>query len=214
MRRIAMIEDDPDVVELVTKQIENAPDMEMAWIASNFSEGLAAIDQGGFDVLLCDLGLPDGNGIDLIVQCKQVAPQVDVIVMTSFAEQSKILRTLRAGARSYILKDESLEDCTSAIRETISGGSAISPAIARQLVKLVQQDNPQTSSDEGHLTKRELEILNFLARGFSVPELSEILKLSKNTIATHVKSIYKKLAVNSRTQAVYEASSRGFIDNI
>ncbi len=214
MIKVVLIEDDPEVIELVSAQVGEASDMELVLVATNVRDGLAAIKQGDFDVLLCDLCLPDGNGIDLIYQCTQLRPNVDTIVMTIFAEQSKIIRSLRAGARSYILKDEKIHECTSVIRETIAGGSTISPAIARHLVKLFQPQDADSVAGNGQLTRKELDILNFLARGFSVPELAGILKISKNTIATHIKSIYKKLAVNSRTQALYEASSRGYIDNI
>lgn len=212
MIKIALVDDDPTVLDSVRLVAGATNDMKVVAFASNVAEGLEMIQQGGFDVLLCDLGLPDGSGIDLIKACTRQVPGAEIIVMTVLEEQSKVIRSIKAGARSYILKDENLAECASAIRNTIAGGSAISPSIARHLVKLFQPIIDEATNDHCPLTSKEIEILNLLARGFSVPELAGLMKVSKNTIATHVKSIYKKLAVNSRSQAVYEATSLGIIE--
>ncbi len=136
-------------------------------------------------------------------------------MITLFAEQSQVLDTIREGARGYLLKDERVEYCVAAIREIRRGGSPISPIIARQLLlQLKPADKAATDArplEEG-LSPREAEVLNLLARGFSYFEIAGLMTLSQQTVGTYVKRIYRKLEVNSRSEAVFEASSRGIMD--
>jgi DNA-binding NarL/FixJ family response regulator len=214
MIKVAIIDDDPEIVDDICAYIAQTNDMEVFAKALNFNSGKEIIYAGGFDVLLCDLGLPDGSGIDLIRISAKLNPKAEIIVITIFAEQAKVINSIKAGARSYILKDERLNNCTDAIRETLDGGSAISPAIARHLVKLLRPPQPEEAINkiDEPLSPREFDVLNLLARGFSVIETANILNISRHTIATHVKHIYSKLEVNSRTEAIFEATSRGIID--
>jgi DNA-binding NarL/FixJ family response regulator len=211
--RIALVEDDPAALERITTALSGAGDISIMAVARNVADGKAMIDGGGFDVLLCDLGLPDGSGITLIRHAAQKYPSADIIVITIFADQGKVLDSIKAGARGYLLKDERFDQCADSIREIRRGGSPISPMIARQLLKEFQS----TVADKDNkaremLSKRELEVLNLLARGFSFVEIGDILKISRSTVATYVKNIYQKLEVNSRSEAVFEASSLGIID--
>lgn len=211
--RTIIIEDDPKTLEGLCNAVNAAEDIELVGTAQNVFDGKALISNGGFDVLLCDLGLPDGSGIDLIKLTHKLFPNVDIIVITIFAEQNKVLSSIKAGARGYLLKDERLVSCVNAIRETRDGGSSISPAIARQLL---EQLKPNTSAVdeplEEPLSTRENDVLNLLARGFTYLEIAGLLELSEHTIRTYVRRIYHKLQVNSRSEAVFEASSRGIID--
>jgi DNA-binding NarL/FixJ family response regulator len=211
--RVAVVEDDPAALERISTALSQAADITVIGVARNFANGKNLIEAGGFDVLLCDLGLPDGSGINLIRLAAQKHPKADVIVVTIFADQSKVLDSIKAGARGYLLKDERFDTCADSIREIRRGGSPISPAIARQLLKEFQP-REQSTNDKGRevLSKRELEVLNLLARGFSFIEIGDILKISRSTVATYVKNIYQKLEVNSRSEAVFEASSLGIIN--
>jgi DNA-binding NarL/FixJ family response regulator len=171
------------------------------------------IARGGFEVLLCDLGLPDGDGIDLIRAASQANPDTDIIVITIFAQQRKVIDSVRAGARGYLLKDEQLGNCVERIREIRRGGSPISPIIARQLLKqLLPRSDPVADAGDIDLSQRETEVLNLLARGFSYNEVAALLLVTAGTVGTYVKRIYKKLEVNSRAEAVFEAGNRGIID--
>lgn len=213
MIRTAIIEDDPEIVAQLQAALDCCTDIEIAWIARNAANARAMIDAGEFDVLLCDLGLPDGDGIDLIRQTARAHPDIDVIVVTMFADQRKVLDCIRAGARGYLLKGERLEQCAEGIREIRNGGSPISPIIARQLLKRLQplragKDEPPQEA----LSEREKHVLDLLARGFSYAECATMLTVSSHTIGTFVKRIYRKLEVNSRAEAVFEASSRGILD--
>jgi DNA-binding NarL/FixJ family response regulator len=210
--RITVIENDPAVIDLVSANVGETQHIEVVSVATNYRDALAAIRKGGVDIALCDIDLHVDNAIDFIFQCRQLSPKVDVVVLTNFPEQSKVIRSLRAGARSFILKNEKLAEFTSAIEATVAGGSSISPSIAHHLVDFFQPPAPKANASIDKLTKKERELLIYLARGFSVQELADMLKISKNTISTHIKSIYKKLAVKSRTAAVYEATNRGLTD--
>lgn len=208
--RVAVIEDDPAALERLDAALAEAGDISIVGVARNVADGKVLVDKGGFDVLLCDLGLPDGSGTTLIRQAAQKYKTCDIMVITIFADQAKVLDSIRAGARGYLLKDERFDQCAESIREIRRGGSPISPAIARQLLKEFQPKEQDPSIES--LSKRELEVLNLLARGFSFIEIGDILKISRSTVATYVKNIYQKLEVNSRSEAVFEASSLGIID--
>lgn len=210
MIRITIVEDDPVTLGRIEHSLVGLEDMTVVGTAANVAQSHPLIAAGGYDVLLCDLGLPDGSGIDVIRASSTVNPEADIIVITVFAEQAKVLNSIKAGARGYLLKDENLDGCSERIREVRACGSPISPIIARQLLR---QLAPATASDgpEVALTPRETEVLNMLARGFSYGEIADMLHLSAQTIATHVKNLYRKLEVRSRSEAVFEASSRGII---
>lgn len=213
MIRTAIIEDDPTTIDLIRSAIEPADDIEIVAVARNVASGMRLIEAGGYDVMLCDLGLPDGSGITLIRASSDRHPAADIIVITIFADQAKVIDSIKAGARGYLLKDERFADCIEDIRDIRKGGSPISPIIARQLLIQLQPAAQRIEAplQEG-LSPREHEILNLLARGFSNPEIGELLTISKMTVGTHVKNIYRKLEVNSRSEAVFEASSRGIMD--
>lgn len=215
MIRVALVEDDPTMRTRLTDAINKTDGMAVAASAASFSDGLGIIEAGGYDVLLCDLGLPGGSGIDLISAETSKGRDTDILVITLFGEQSKVLDSIRAGARGYLLKDETIEDCVAAIAEIRRGGSPISPIIARQLLgQITGKSNPKMVLQPlvSPMSEREFEVLNLLARGFSYQECAGILMVSVNTIGTHVKNIYRKLAVNSRAEAIFEASSQGFLD--
>ena len=212
MIRTAIIEDDPTTIDLLRSAIDPADDIEIVAVARNVGGGLSLIEAGGYDVLLCDLGLPDGSGITLIRASAQRHPAADIMVITIFADQANVLASVKAGARGYLLKDEQFADCVEDIRNIRRGGSPISPIIARQLLAQLQPGNADAVPQWEGLSPREHEVLNLLARGFSNPEIAELLAISKLTVGTHVKNIYRKLEVNSRSEAVFEASSRGIMN--
>jgi DNA-binding NarL/FixJ family response regulator len=218
MIKVAIIEDDPRMQARLNQAINETDVMMVTATATNFTEGIGIIEAGGYDVLLCDLGLPGGSGIDLIEAETATGRDTDILVITLFGEQSKVLDSIRAGARGYLLKDETVHDFVTAILEVRRGGSPISPIIARQLLGQVQpKENDLTALRDkppiSPMSEREYEVLNLLARGFSYQDCAGILSVSVNTIGTHVKNIYRKLAVNSRAEAIFEASTYGLLDH-
>lgn len=236
MIRVIIIEDDPMVLERVEAVLAPWNDLCLIGKASTKADGAQLIEAGGYDVLVCDLGLPDGDGTDLVRISANLNPQADIMVLTMFADHHKVLAAIKAGARGYVLKDQSLEDCVGAIREVCSGGSPISPIIARLLLNelglgpsragdtgnqnggtiLGQQPStlptPSISHKASPLSEREVEALNLLARGFTYVECADLLGISAHTVGSHVKNIYRKLEVSSRAEAVFEASSLGILD--
>ena len=210
--RVAVIEDDPAVLERISAALEAAPDISVVATAHNAASGKALVDSCVFDVLLCDLGLPDGSSISLIEQAAQNCSNVDIMAISIFTGRDNLLRSIKAGARGYLLKDGRFDGFAESIRELRRGGSPISPMIARQLFKELQP-REQDADEKGFelLSKRELEVLQLLARGFSFVEIGAILKIERSTVASYVKNIYHKLDVNSRSEAVFEASSLGVI---
>jgi DNA-binding NarL/FixJ family response regulator len=214
--RILVVDDDDAFRETVCAAIEREDGMVLADQVSNVERAREAIATGEFDVALIDLGLPDGNGIDLIREIASTRPETDVMVVTVFGDEAHVLASIEAGATGYLLK-RSLNDTLGAtVRELRAGGSPISPVIARQLLHRFKKDTPAAPSqpapvDDGGLSEREREVLLFIAKGFTVGEIANMLHLSAHTVATHVKHIYRKLAVHSRTEAVFEAGRMGLL---
>lgn len=211
MIRTIIIEDDPATTERLKSVLAKAADIKLVGVAESVESGRTLIAKGGYDVLLCDLGLPDGSGIDLIRASTKQNPESDVIVVTIFANQSRVIDSIKAGAKGYLLKDQKLEECAESIREIRRGGSPISPIIARQLLRRMVPEQLARPL-KGALSTREAEVLNLLARGFSYAEIAGLLALKGSSVGTYVKRIYKKLEVNSRSEAVFEAANRGIID--
>ncbi len=214
--RILVVDDDVAFRESVCAAIARDDTMTLASQAGSVESAREAILLGDFDVALVDLGLPDGNGIELIREISRTRPETDVMVVTVFGDEAHVLASIEAGATGYLLK-RSLNDTLGAtVRELRAGGSPISPVIARQLLHRFKKDTPQPEQpaavvDDGGLSEREREVLLFIAKGFTVGEIANMLHLSAHTVATHVKHIYRKLAVHSRTEAVFEAGRMGLL---
>jgi DNA-binding NarL/FixJ family response regulator len=210
--KVAVIEDDPVMHKRLTNAVAEVEDMLLCGSAFNVAEGKGMIEAGGYDVLLCDLGLPDGSGITLIRDEAAKGRDTDILVITTYANHAKVFDAIRAGARGYLLKDQTVEECIEAVREIRRGGSPISPIIARQLLSHIQPETqPKEAGLVSPLSEREIEVLNVLSRGFRYDECAAILTVSINTIGTHVKNIYRKLEVNSRAEALFEASAKGLL---
>jgi len=175
--------------------------------------------RGAPDVMIIDLGLPDGDGTTLIRELASTAPASDALVISVFGDEGHVVRALEAGARGYLLKDVTLDEFVRAIRLVRDGGAPLSPMIARHVLKrFAPQKQPRTPAQAKReeliesLTAREAEILQFIAEGKSVAETATAFNLSSHTVTTHVKRIYGKLAVNNRVQAVNRARETGQID--
>jgi len=215
--RILLVDDDEAFRESVCAAIARDAGMTLAAQVGNALRAREAIARGQFDVALVDLGLPDGNGIDLIREIARSRPDVDVMVVTVFGDEAHVLASIEAGATGYLLKRSLADTLGATVRELRAGGSPISPVIARQLLQRFKQGATARAAqavavvDDGGLSEREREVLLFIAKGFTVGEIATMLHLSAHTVATHVKHIYRKLAVHSRTEAVFEAGRMGLL---
>ena len=159
------------------------------------------------DVILMDLVMPKLDGVQAIKELREVLPEAKVLVLTSFAEDRRIVAAIEAGALGYLLKDSSPEDLVRAIREVHRGESSLHPKVAQQLVKKLQR--PAEEPEREELTARERKVLALIARGLSNREIARELSISEPTVRTHVSNILRKLGLKSRTQAALYALRQG-----
>lgn len=202
---ISIVEDDVILRQHLEQVVANTHDLELLWSAGSLSQ---ARDEFGEkpDVALVDLGLPDGNGAELIAE---MAPAgVKSLIITIFDDRASVLGAIRSGADGYLVKDSSSDEILDAIRSLADGGSPVSASAAIHMMSIIREIAPsgqQEPEGERLLTKREIELLELFAKGLTYREAAKSLGISPHTVGDHVKSIYRKLAVHSRSEAVYEA---------
>lgn len=207
LARIIIVEDDERLRSYAIASLKDAEEMDVVGQAASVAEGLPLVDQKP-DLALLDLGLPDGSGIRIIEAIRKKLPDCRVLVFTVFEDKASVLNTLKAGADGYILKDTTAEMLLAHVRVTLAGETPISARAASHLLSLVR-DEPTASNatdpDAPHLSPREHELLEYLARGLSRKEAARVMNLSPHTVAEYVQGIYRKLQVKSRGEAVFEA---------
>lgn len=212
---VAIVEDDGEARARIAASIMARPELLLTAQYASGQEALLGLAQAAPDVLLVDLGLPDISGLEIIRYVASHYPACEVLVVSVFGDEEHVLAALEAGARGYLLKGTLTRDIALDIQELRNGGSPLSPIIARQVLKRLRPQTPAANGNgrngdnsEDSLTPRETEILRMIARGFSYAETAELLGISVQTVHTHLKRIYRKLAVHSKTEAVFEADQR------
>jgi DNA-binding NarL/FixJ family response regulator len=219
---VLLVEDDTPTRERIARAIESHPRLRLLRACGSVEAAKAWLDETAPDVLLTDLGLPDGSGIELIAFARKRCERIQAMVVTVLGDEETVLRAIEAGATGYLLKDGTQQALGDAIAELLDGGSPISAPIARLLLRRVASRNPEAagvtastksapSGERGLLTQREHEVLNLVGKGFSFPEIARLLGVSLHTVTTHVRHIYEKLEVSSRGEAVFEAVQQGLI---
>lgn len=204
--RVIIVEDDARLRAYAKSALATAPDIAVVGDAGTLADGLSLVDLMP-DLALLDLGLPDGSGITVIEAIRAKVPACRVLVFTVFEDRASVLGTLKAGADGYILKDTSADMVLAHVRATLAGETPISARAASHLLSLVR-DEPVAETaepDAPHLSPRERELLEYLARGLSRKEAARVMNLSPYTVAEYVQGIYRKLQVKSRGEAVFEA---------
>ncbi len=161
------------------------------------------------DVLLLDLVMPRKNGIEAIQEIKHESPEARILVLTSFSDDDKVFAAIKAGALGYLLKDSSTQELIQAIRDVYNGESSLHPAIARKLIRELNRPASNLPPSEEPLTEREVEVLVYVARGYSNQEIADALIISERTVRTHVSNILSKLHLANRTQAALYALKEG-----
>lgn len=217
--RVAFVEDDVDFQLLLQTTIESAPDMLLVSASSTRAAALEELNSGPVDVLLVDLGLPDGSGIDVIRAAHARWPACAIMVSTIFGDEMHVMQSLDAGAAGYLLKDSATKSMVTEIRSMHEGGSPISPLIARQiLMRFRGQDKkspvlPQFPQEcaRAALSAREQQVLEFITKGFTSEEIASFMAISRHTVLTFVRRIYSKLEVNSKAEAIFEARNQGLL---
>jgi len=162
------------------------------------------------DIALVDIGLPDGSGIDLIDELNKKQANTMCVVTSIFDDDQHLFAALRAGAKGYVLKDQTQEELATMLKGIIDGKPPLSPAIARRLLNFFTPEMPHVDESQ-KLTAREQEVLTLISKGYTIAKVGELLGITHNTTASYVKIIYRKLNVNSRAEATLEATRLGIV---
>ena len=213
---VALVEDEPSARERLERAIKSTVDLQLVVSLESGREALVWLEKNRPDVLLCDLGLPDIPGLAVITYCAKRHPACDIMVVTLYEDEAHVMRCLEAGASGYILKDGLNSEIAAQVREMRNGGVPMTPIVARMVLKRMrapaQQESAPVSAVPPMITKREQVILTHISKGFSYAEIAGLEGISVMTVATHIRNIYAKLSVHSRSEAVYEAAQLGLID--
>lgn len=215
---IVLVEDDVAFQDAFRAAVDAAPDLSVIGVAATVAQARVMLEGPAADVLVVDLGLPDGSGIDVIREAHARWPDCAIMVSTTFADERHVIASIEAGASGYLLKDSALPAIPEDIRVLHGGGSPISPRIARQVLMRFRPDerpvDDAAAADKAaapSLSEREQETLQLITRGFSFDEIAELMNVSRNTVLTFVRRIYTKLEVRSKTEAVFEARAHGLL---
>lgn len=200
MIRISIVEDDEGARIALAEGLGLTGKVEVVGMYRDAESYLAAAGSTSVDVVMMDIQLPRKNGISAISEVKPRHPEIQFMMWTAFEEHQLIFDALCAGATGYLLKKSSLDQIVTALEELVQGGSPMSGSVARKVIQAFQKPSPSPAADM--LTRRELEILEQLDKGSRYKDIAVTLNISVDTVRTHIRSIYEKLHVQSRTQAV------------
>lgn len=210
---ILIVEDEPlymDRIKLVLQQL-GCPSL-LVHSAHTLKEALRILPMYSWDYAFVDLGLPDGHGRNIIEQLHKTHPDTGITVISAWSDENTIFSALQAGATGYLLKERDDLEIMLGVRSTLRGGAPIDPFIAKRILHEIPSRAPvETEVSDSPLSRREHEILEWVADGMSNKEIANQLSISRYTVETHVKSIYRKLAVTSRLNAVKAARENGLL---
>ncbi len=210
-RHALVLEDLPDVADWLSALLRQRFDGIEVAHAATLAAGRRLVAQGlAPELALIDLGLPDGNGADLIALLARQHPDCTLVVTTLFGDDAHLFPALRAGAHGYLLKDQPEERLAAALDGILRGEPPLSPAIAQRLLRAFNTP-PAPDREPQTLTEREREVLVLVSKGCRLPELAQRLGISRHTVSDHLKNIYRKLKVNSRAEAALEAARLGLV---
>lgn len=198
---VAIVEDDAGIRQSLEWLLKSSPGVRWVSSSGDVAEALRLIPKSPPDVVLMDINLPDRSGIECAALIKEQLPAVQIVMITVYDDAEKVFAALRAGASGYILKRASPERILQAIQEVHAGGVPMSSEIAHKVLGVFREPASSASKEEIDLSRREQEILELLAEGCSNKEISDKLSIGIETVTWHLKHIYSKLHVRSRTQA-------------
>ena len=209
MIRILVCDDHPVVREGLVMMLGTQPDMEVVGEAGDGLEAVERAAQLDPDVVLMDLEMPRLDGPEAIRRIHEANPQARILVLTAYDTDERILQAVQAGARGYLLKGVPRDEIFQAVRVVEAGGSLLQPAVATKLLNrvgdLLREERTET------LTERELQVLELMAKGYIQKQLARELTITERTVKFHANIIFRKLNVDSRTEAVSESVKRGII---
>jgi len=205
--RVAVVEDEREIREGLAFLIGSSPGFQCVATCASAEDALRDVPPSQADVVLMDIQLPGMSGIECIRELKLKMPSIEIMMLTVFEDHDKIFQSLLGGASGYLVKKTPPAKLLEAIQELRNGGAPMSNQIARRVVQTFQQTNA-AKPVLTYLSGREQEILNLLAKGFLYKEIADQLGISIETVRTHIRHIYDKLHVRSRTEAILKASPR------
>ena len=208
--KILIADDHPVVRAGLAAMLSREKDIEVVGEAANGRESVDKAAGLKPNIVLMDLRMPELDGIAAMREIKARNPQVKFIVLTTYDNDEYIFKGIEAGARAYLLKDAPREELFKAIRAVSRGESLLEPAVAGKVLDRLAELSRQSKAPET-LSEREVEVLELMAKGTSNKAIASGLFISESTVKTHVQSIFQKLVVNDRTEAVTEAIKRGII---
>lgn len=212
---IVVLEDDRTVATRFERILrEWSPEHRVASFQT-LSDGLAALKSTAVDLLIADIHLPDGSGIQAIQYLTDRQPEAKAVVISALSDRRVVIDAIRAGAIGYLLKDDDVIEIIRAIESIMAGGSPISTAIARYVVESVQARNASLQSDAASatlLTSREVEVITAISKGYTNAEVATMLTISPQTVPVHVRNIYRKLDTRNRSEATSEARRLGILE--
>jgi DNA-binding NarL/FixJ family response regulator len=204
MIRILIFEDNSDFIDSLTELIADADGMELVAVYNNCKNAVKNVEHHHPDVVLMDIDMPVENGLQGLRSLHAAGKEVTVLMLTVFDDNDRVFQAICFGADGYILKRTAPEKIIEAIREAHDGGAPMTPSVAKQVLKLFSQPF-QRSADLQALTPREHDVLSLLVRGYSYKMAAGELNVSIETLRYHIKNIYAKLHVNSKSEAVAKA---------
>jgi DNA-binding NarL/FixJ family response regulator len=208
--RIGIVEDQKQTREGLAALVGGTPGFAVTGAWGSVEEALPALDASQPDVLLLDIQLPGVSGIDGVRLFKERHPALQVLMLTVYADNEHVFEAICAGACGYLLKDTPPGRLLEALREVQGGGAPMSPEIARQVVEMFHRIVPPRRADQG-LSSRETEVLRLFADGHSYKTAAQALGLAEDTVRFHVRHIYEKLHVHSKSEAVLKAFRSGLL---
>lgn len=222
VRRALLVEDLAPVRRGLQQMLETAFSGVAVDAAASLSQARSYLTQAAcYDLALVDLGLPDGSGLDLLIELRARHPGTALVVMTIYDDDELLFSALSIGVQGYLLKDQPAEILVQQLMGLHTGAPPLTPSVTRRILQRLQQLEPprvpsvaelRSSSDaEPSLTRRETEVLSLIGRGFQRGEAAQLLGISENTIAKFIKDIYRKLQISSRAEAALEADRRGLL---
>jgi DNA-binding NarL/FixJ family response regulator len=213
--RVLIVEDQLAILRAQRRLLETAPGLEVVGAATTGEEALPLIDTLAPQVLLCDLGLPGIDGVEVTRRARRRPSPPEILIFTVFEEEERVLAAIQAGAAGYLLKGTPLPRLVEAIHDVHLGGTVIQPSLARTLLRHFRADalpwDAPPAPDAPRLTPREQEVLALIAKGLTNPEVASVLGCSRSTIRTHLEHIYEKLEATNRVEAVTEGLRHGLI---
>jgi DNA-binding NarL/FixJ family response regulator len=205
MIRVLLFEDNKNLRESLAMYLSVTEGIWFIDAFPNAKDAWSLVRKHKPDVVLMDIQMPHRSGIEAMVEIKQNAPQVKVLIQTVFEDDDKIFQAICSGASGYIIKNPNPEVYVQAIQEVHAGGSHLSPSIARRVLEMFQHQFVKSELTYVDLTQREQQVLRFMVKGMSYKMIADACNISFSTVATHVNHIYEKLHVNSAPEAVVKA---------